>query len=100
MDAHGACKTSVRGGMLLCMRSIIDGSERNIGFDCVDKLWMGGKTEKLKKVGHITVYRSDELEEDEKEVEWKVIEDGGEDVSIVPVVYPHGMVSVSSLGSF
>ena len=78
----------------------IDGSERNIGFDCVDKLWMGGKTEKLKKMGHITVYRSDELEEDEKEVEGKVIEDGGEDVSIVPVVYPHGMVSVSSLGSF
>ena len=26
--------------------------------------------------------------------------DGGEDVSIVPVVYPRGTVSVSSLGSF
>ena len=25
---------------------------------------------------------------------------GGEDVSIVPVVYPHGTVSVSSLGYF
>ena len=29
-----------------------------------------------------------------------VLGDGGEDVSIVPVVYPCGAVSVSSLGSF
>ena len=61
---------------------------------------MGGKTEKLKKVVHSTVYRSDELEEDETEVEGTVIGDGGEDVIIVTVVYPHGIFSVSSLGSF
>ena len=29
-----------------------------------------------------------------------MIGDGGEDVSIVHIVYPHGTVSVSSLGSF
>ena len=42
----------------------------------------------------------DESEEDEEEVEMTVLGDGGEDVSIMPVVYPCGAVSVSSLGSF
>ena len=37
----------------------IDGAERNICHDCVDELWIGGKTEKLKKVGYHTVYRTD-----------------------------------------
>ena len=37
----------------------LDGSELEICRDCVDKLWMGGKPEKLKKVQHITVYRTD-----------------------------------------
>ena len=42
----------------------------------------------------------DESEEDEEEVEMTVLGDGGEDVSIVPVVYACGAVSISSLGSF
>ena len=46
----------------------IDGAERKICCDCVDKLWMGGKPKKLKKVQHITVYRTDELDEDKEEV--------------------------------
>ena len=37
----------------------------NICRDCVDKLWMGGKPRKLKKVQHSTVYRTDELEDAE-----------------------------------
>ena len=39
-------------------------SKRNICCNCVDELCMGGNPEKLKKVGHITVYRIEELEED------------------------------------
>ena len=41
----------------------IDGAERNICHNCVDKIWMGGNPEKLKKVQHSTVYRTDESEE-------------------------------------
>ena len=41
-----------------------------------------------------------ESEEDKEEVEEAVLGDGGEEVSIVPVVYPHLTVSVSSLGYF
>ena len=55
---------------------------------------MGGNPEKLKNLGHSTVYRADELEEDEEEVEGEVLRYGGEDVSIVPVVYPCGAVSI------
>ena len=47
-----------------------------------------------------TVYRMDELEEDEEEVEGAVDFDGGDEVHYVPFVYPCGMVSVSSLGYF
>ena len=78
----------------------IDGAEENICRNFVDKLWMGGKPEKLKKVGHRNVYRIEKLEEDKEEVEGAVLEDGGEEVSIVHVVYPRGTVSVSSLGYF
>ena len=46
----------------------LDGPERKICYNCVDKLWMGGKPEKLKKVGHITVLRTDESEEDKEEL--------------------------------
>ena len=46
----------------------IDETELNICRDCVDELWMGGKPEKPKNVKHSNVYRTDELEEDEKEV--------------------------------
>ena len=56
---------------------------------------MGGNPEKLKKVGHSTVYRTDKSEEDKEELEEKVIGDGGEDFIIVPAVYPRGTVSVS-----
>ena len=42
----------------------LDGAERKIFHNYFDKIWMGGKPEKLKKVQHITVYRTDELEED------------------------------------
>ena len=61
---------------------------------------MGGNTDKLKNVVHITVYRTDESEEDEEEVVGTVLGGGGEEVGIVPVVYPRGTVSVSSLGYF
>ena len=47
-----------------------------------------------------TVYRMDELGEDEEEVEGKVDFDGCDKVNYVPFVYPCGTVSVSSLGSF
>ena len=42
----------------------------------------------------------EESEEDEEAVEITVLGDGCGDISIVPVVYPCGAVSVSSLGSF
>ena len=44
--------------MWLCMILIL--AERKIFHDFVDELRMGGKPEKLKKVGHSTVYRKDE----------------------------------------
>ena len=56
----------------------IDGAEQKIFFYCVDELLMGGKPEKLKKLGHSNVYRTDESEEDEEEVEGSVLGCGGE----------------------
>ena len=38
----------------------IYGAERNICHNCVDELWMGSKPNKLKKVQHNTVYKTDE----------------------------------------
>ena len=78
----------------------IDGAEQKICRGCVDVLCMGSKPNKLKKVQHSTVYRTEESEEDKEEVEGTVLGGGGEDVTIVPIVYPRGMVVVSSLGSF
>ena len=78
----------------------LDGAERKICHNCVDELWMGGKPKKLKKVQHSTVYRTEKLEEDEEEVEGTLNFDGGDEVNIVPFVYPRGTVSVSSLVSF
>ena len=78
----------------------LDGSERKIYRYCVEYLRMGGKPEKLKKVGHSTVYRMEKLEDYEEEVEGTALGYGGEEVSIVPDVYPCGTVSVSSLGYF
>ena len=44
----------------------IDGSERKIFRDCVDELRIEVKPDKLKKVGHSTVYRTYESEEEEE----------------------------------
>ena len=38
----------------------LDGAELNICRKCVDELWMGVKPDKLKKVQHSTVYRTEE----------------------------------------
>ena len=78
----------------------LDGVERKVFYNCVDKFWMGGKPEKLKKVQHSTMYRTDESEEDEEEVEGTVHLDVGDKVSILPLVYPCETVFVSSLGCF
>ena len=40
------------------------------------------------------------MEYDKEELEGAVLGDGGDEFSIVPFVYPCGMVSVSSLGYF
>ena len=37
----------------------LDGAELRICCECVDKLCMGGKPDKLKKVQHITLYRTE-----------------------------------------
>ena len=42
----------------------LDGAEHTICRGCVDNLWMGGKPDKLKKVGHRTVCSTGEQEED------------------------------------
>ena len=89
-----------QGGYVAMHDMNLDRSDRKICHDCVDNLWMGGKPEKLKKVGQSTVYRTDKSEEDEEEVEGRVLGNGGDDFSIVPVVYPRGEVIVSSLGYF
>ena len=73
----------------------LDGAEQKICHNCVDKLWMGGKPDKLKKVQYSNMYRTDEQEEEKYGVEGKVYLDRGDDVSIVPFVYPRETVSVS-----
>ena len=37
----------------------LDGAELKICRKCVDELWMGGKSEKLNKLQHSTVYRTE-----------------------------------------
>ena len=65
---HHVCQ-----GEYVAMHDIkLDGAERKICRECVDNLRMGGKPEKLKMVQHSTVFRTDELEEDEEEVEGTV----------------------------
>ena len=44
----------------------LDGAERKICRYFVDKLRMGGKPDKLKKVVHSNVYRTEKLDEDEE----------------------------------
>ena len=77
-----------------------DGVERNICCNCVDKIRGRGKSETLKKVGDSTVYGTEESEEEEEEGEGTVLGGGGDEVSVMTVVYPRGTASVSSLGSF
>ena len=77
-----------------------DGTEQKICRNCVDELQCQEKSEILKKVGDITVYETDESDEYEEEVDRAVLGGGGDEVSIMPVVYPRVTVNVSSLGSF
>ena len=44
----------------------LDEAEQKICRNCFDELWIGGKPDKLNKVQHSTVYRTDESEEDEE----------------------------------
>ena len=53
-----------QGGYVAMYEINLDGAERKICHNCVDNIWMGGKPEKLKKVQHSTVYRTDESEEE------------------------------------
>ena len=54
---HQVCQ-----GSYVAMYDInIDGAEQKVFRNCVDELWMGGKPQKLRKVQHRTVYRTDEL---------------------------------------
>ena len=76
------------GGYMIMHNINLDGVERNICCNFVDRLRMGGKPEKLNKLVHSTVYSIYESEEDKGELNRTVLGDGGEDVSIVPVVYP------------
>ena len=77
-----------------------DEVERKICCNCVDDLRVRVKPETLKKVGYSTVYRTDKSEEEEEEVEGVVLGGGGDEISIMPFVYPRGAVSVSSLSYF
>ena len=43
----------------------LDVAERNICYNCVDKLWMGGQPEKLKKVQHSTLYNTYKSDKEE-----------------------------------
>ena len=91
---HHVCQ----GGYVAMHAINLDGAERKICCVCIDILWLGGKPDKSNMVKHSTVYRTDELEEDEEELEGTVDFDGGNEVNYVPFVYPRGTVSVSSLG--
>ena len=93
---HHVCK----GGYETMHEIELDRAEFKICHNCIDELWMGGKPNKLKMVQNSNVYRTEESEEDKEEVEGTVHFDGGDEVNIVPFVYPLGSVSVSPLGSF
>ena len=73
---------------------------QNTFCNCVDNLQDRGKSETPKKVGDRNVYRTEESEEQEEEVEGEVLGGAGDEVSVMPFVYPRVTVSVSSLGSF
>ena len=59
---HHVCQ-----GYYVAMHVIdLDGAERKICHNCIDEICMGGKTKKLKKVQHSTVYRTDNSKEDKE----------------------------------
>ena len=58
----------------------------------------GGKAEKVKNVGDSTMSKTVEFNEDKEEEEGSVLGGGVDEVSIIPVVYFRGAVSVSLLG--
>ena len=89
-----------QGGYVAMNEIDLDGGERKIFCDCVDGIRGQVKSETLKKVGDSTMYGTDGSEEDEEEVEGTVLGGGGEYVSVMPIFYPRGMVSVSSLSYF
>ena len=77
---HHVCE-----GEYVAMHEIeLDRSEQKICRKCIDDLRMGGEFEKSKMMQDSTVYRMDELEEDEKEVEGTVDFNGGDEVNYVP----------------
>ena len=54
---HHVCQ-----GEYLAMHEIdIDGADQNICHDCVDKLCMGCKPDKLNNMGYSTLYRTEEF---------------------------------------
>ena len=48
---HHVCQ----GGYVAMHDINLDGEEQEIFCNCVDEIWMGGKSDKLKKVQHSTV---------------------------------------------
>ena len=67
MEVCESCLHHICQGEYVAMHGIdLDGAEQNIFRNCVDELRMGGKPDKLKNVGHSTVYRTDKSEEDEE----------------------------------
>ena len=52
---HHVCQ----GGYVVLNDIDFDGEERKICRNCVDKIWGRGKSETLKKVRDITVYRAE-----------------------------------------
>ena len=66
----------------------LDGREQKICRNCVDNIWGQGKSDTLKKVGYITVYGTDESEEDKEEAEGGLLVVGSDEVSVMPVICP------------
>ena len=96
MRLHCVCQ----GGGVLLNYIYFDGAEQKIFHDCVDELQGWGKSDTLKKVGDNIVYGTEKSEEGEEELEGTVLGRGGDEFSVMPVVYPRGTVIVSSLVFF
>ena len=68
-----------QGGYVAMHDTKLGRAEQKIFRNCVGELCMEGKPAKLNKVVHSTVYRMDELEDEEEEVEETVFGYEGED---------------------